>query len=75
VGLGIGIRLGIGFSTFRTGPLEPVFLKLFRSQVIDSQPGGPVQQPYLSYRNTRLHRLVESITGLLKRLQIWAQAT
>ncbi len=39
---------------------EPVFLNLLRSAGIDSQPGGPGQQPYMSYRPTMLHRLVES---------------
>jgi hypothetical protein len=29
---------------------EPVFVNLLRSSGIDSQPGGPVRQPYLSYR-------------------------
>jgi len=29
---------------------EPEFVNLLRSLDIDSQPGGPVQQPYLSYR-------------------------
>ena len=32
---------------------------------IDSQPGGPVRQPYLTYRPARLYRLAESIHGLL----------
>ncbi len=32
-----------------------------RSPRIDSQPGGPVRQPYLSYRPDRLHRLAKSI--------------
>ncbi len=40
---------------------EPVFLNLLRSPGIDSQPGGPVQQPYLSYWPVRQHRLTESI--------------
>jgi hypothetical protein len=40
---------------------------------IDSQPGRSVRQPYLSYRPARLRRLVESIPGLHKRLQIQAQ--
>ncbi len=40
---------------------EPVFVNLSRSPGIDSQPDGPVRQPYLSYRPARLHRLVESI--------------
>ncbi len=39
---------------------------------IDYQPSGPVQQSYLTYRPARLHRLAESIPGLLKRLQIRA---
>ncbi len=40
---------------------EPVFLfvNLLRSLKIDSQPGGPVRQPFLWYRPGRLHRLVE----------------
>jgi hypothetical protein len=40
---------------------EPVFLNLLRSLWIDSQPGGPVRQPYLTFRPARLHRLAESI--------------
>jgi hypothetical protein len=48
---------------------EPVFVELLRSPRIDSQPGGPVRQPYLTYRPARLHRLAESIPGLFKRLQ------
>jgi hypothetical protein len=39
---------------------EPVFLNLLRDSGIDSQPGGPVQQPYLSYRPAMQHRLAES---------------
>jgi hypothetical protein len=45
-------------STPRT---EPVFVNLSRRPGIDSQPVGPVRQPYLSYRPSRLHRLAESI--------------
>jgi hypothetical protein len=51
---------------------EPVFVYLLRSPGIDSKPGGPVQQPYLTYRPAGPHRLAESIPGLLKRLQIRA---
>jgi hypothetical protein len=40
---------------------EPVFVNLFSSARIDSQPGGSVRQPYLSYRPARLHRLAESM--------------
>jgi hypothetical protein len=40
---------------------EPVFLNLLRSPGIDSQTGGPVRHPYLTYRPARLHRLAESI--------------
>ncbi len=52
---------------------EPVFVDLLRSPGIDSQHGGPVRQPYLSYHPARLHRQAESIPGLQKRLQIRAQ--
>jgi hypothetical protein len=38
---------------------EPVFVNLLNSPEIDSQPGESVQQPYLSYRPARLHRLAE----------------
>jgi hypothetical protein len=55
------------------GCTEPVFVNLLRSPGIDSQHGGPVQQPYLSYWPARQLRLAESIPELLKRLQIWAQ--
>jgi hypothetical protein len=52
---------------------EPVFVNLLRSPGIDSQPGGQVGQPSLSYRPARLHRPGEidykdSLPGLLKRL-------
>jgi hypothetical protein len=40
---------------------EPVFVNLLRSPAIDSQPGGPVRQPYLTYRNARLQSLAKSI--------------
>ncbi len=42
---------------------EPVLVNLLRSPGIDSN---------LSYRPARLHRLAESIPGLLERLQIRA---
>ena len=58
--------------------LEPEFVNLLRSPGIDSQPDGPVRQPYLTYRPARLHRLAESFPlnrflGSFKRLQIGAQ--
>ncbi len=40
---------------------EPVFVDPSRSPEIDSQPGGPVRQPYFSYRPARLHGLAKSI--------------
>ncbi len=40
---------------------EPEFVNLLRSPGIDSQPGGPMRQPYLTYRPASLHRLAESI--------------
>jgi len=39
---------------------ETVFVNLLRSPGIDSQPGGPVRQPYLSYWPAMLHQLAES---------------
>jgi hypothetical protein len=38
---------------------------------MDSQPGGPARQPYLTNRSARIDSL-ESIPGLLKRLKIRA---
>jgi hypothetical protein len=52
---------------------ELVFVNLLRNPGIESQPGGPVRQSYFSCRPPRLHRLTESIPGLLERLQIRAQ--
>ena len=40
---------------------KPEFVNLLGSPGIDSQPGGPVRQPSLTYRPARLHRLAESI--------------
>jgi hypothetical protein len=48
---------------------EAKFVNLLRSPGIDSQPDGPVQQSFLTYRPARLQRLAE---GLLKCLQIRA---
>ncbi len=59
------------------GTAEPAIYKPFlMSLVIDSQLGGPVRQPYLSYWPARLHTQAggivssESIPELLIRLQI-----
>jgi hypothetical protein len=41
---------------------EPVFVDHLRSPGIDSHPGGPVRQPYFSYRLAEPHRLAESIS-------------
>jgi hypothetical protein len=40
---------------------EPEFVNILRSLGIDSQPGRPVRQPYLTHWPARLHRLAESI--------------
>jgi hypothetical protein len=40
---------------------EPVFVDLLRGPGIDSQHGGPVRQPYLSYQPARPHRLAVSV--------------
>jgi hypothetical protein len=52
---------------------EPVFVTLLRSLEIDSQPGGPVRQPYLSYRPARLNRLAKSIpqNGFLGSINVY----
>jgi hypothetical protein len=41
---------------------EPEFVNLLRIPGIDSQPGGPVRQHYLTYRPARLHRLAKLIS-------------
>jgi hypothetical protein len=46
---------------------DPVFVNLLCSPGINSQPGGPVRQSYLTNRPARLHRLAESSPGLLNR--------
>ncbi len=43
-----------------------------RSPGIDSQSGGQVGQPYLTYRLARLYRLVESIPNRFLRIDSWA---
>ncbi len=70
--MGTRNRVGIGL-LYR--PARACICKPFKEPGIDSQPGGPVRQTYLLYRLARLHRLAESIPGLLKRLQLRAQAT
>jgi hypothetical protein len=65
-------RVGIGLLYW---PARAHICKPFKEPGIDSQPGEPVREPYLLDRLARLHRLAESIPGLLKRLQIRAQAT
>jgi hypothetical protein len=74
-------KLALSFGCFNEGVEmgeadvrpEPEFVNLLRSPGIDSQPGGPVLQPYLTYRSASQHSLAESIPGLLKRLQVRAQ--
>ena len=56
--MGARHRVGIGL-LYR--PARARICKPFKEPGIDSQPGGPVQQPYLLYRLARLHRLAESI--------------
>jgi hypothetical protein len=58
--------------------IEPVFVNQLRSPGIDSQPGGPIRQPYLSYRPAgyKADRIdsSEPIPGPHKPLQNRAQA-
>ncbi len=70
--MGTRKRVGIGL-LYR--PTRARICNPFNEPGINSQPGGPVWQPYLLYRLARLHRLAESIPGLLKCLQIRAKAT
>jgi hypothetical protein len=58
--MGTGNWVGIGLLYL---PPRARFFKPFKEPGIDSQPGGPVWQPYLLYRLTRLNRLAESIRG------------
>ncbi len=51
---------------------EPVFVDPWRCPGIDSQPGGPVCQHYLSYRPGRLYGPAKSIPGVYTRLQMRA---
>ncbi len=46
---------------YKLSSTEPVFVDLLWRPGIDSQPGGPVRQPYFSYRPARLHRLAKSV--------------
>jgi hypothetical protein len=62
-------RCGRGVPGSKPMSTEPEFVNIVRSLGTDSQPGGPVRQPYFTYRPARLHRLAESIPRLLKRLQ------
>jgi hypothetical protein len=41
--------------------LRALFVNLLRSPGIDSHPGRPVRQTYLSHRPARIHRLAKSI--------------
>jgi hypothetical protein len=53
-------------------PGGPVRLRSPGIDSKESNSGLPVRRIELSYRPARLHRLAESISGLLERLQIWA---
>jgi hypothetical protein len=46
---------------FMNSASEPVFVDRLWSPGIDSQHGGPVRQPYFSYRPAMLHKLAELI--------------
>jgi hypothetical protein len=69
---------GGGFLPCYADQARDNILKLLRSPGIDSQPGGPVRQPYLAYRSARLHRPagsipLEVIPGFLevKKYRLW----
>jgi hypothetical protein len=65
--MGTRNRVGIGLLY---QPARARICKPFKEPGINSQPGGPVRQPDVLDQLTS-----ESIPGLLKRLQIRAQAT
>ncbi len=83
-GTGTSVRAdgGVQFSEIRPeqtgnrnlGPCRARICKPFKEPRIrfPAWRVGSVRQPYLSYRPARLHRLAESIPGLLKSLQIRA---
>jgi hypothetical protein len=58
---------------------RPLFWALICRPLKEHRNRFPAYRPgtiiYLAYRPARLHRLAESIPGLLKRLQIWALVT
>ncbi len=68
-GIAMGIETGPEFVNVQ-GAQEQIPRNRFRRPM---QPGGPVRQTGLQYRYARLHRMMESIPGLRKRLQILAQ--
>jgi hypothetical protein len=59
--LSMGTRNWVGIGLLYR-PARARICKPFKEPGIDSQPGGPVWQPYLVYRLARLHRLAEWIT-------------
>jgi hypothetical protein len=58
----------IGFTfaaLIETAGTEPGFVNFLRSPGIDSQPGGLIRQPYLTYWPAKLQRLAESFLSSL----------
>jgi hypothetical protein len=60
--MGTRNRVGIGL-LYR--PARVRICKPFKEPGIDSQPGGPVRQPYLLYQLARLHRPRKRLLGSL----------
>jgi hypothetical protein len=56
--------VSIACTVYRHAPAastsEPEFVNFSRSPGIDSQPGGPVRQRYLTFLPAKLHRLAGS---------------
>ncbi len=61
--MGTRNRVGIGL-LYR--PARARICKPFKEPRIDSQPGGPVREPYLLYWLSRFHRLVEGSLNVYK---------
>ncbi len=54
------LKLSLSRMTNTENILKPEYVNILKSPGIDSQPDGPERQPYLTYRDPRIHRLVES---------------
>ncbi len=68
-------KFGINWGSFKIWAF--IFKRCLISPGIDSLPGGPVPEPYLSYRPARLHRLAKRLLGSLNvyKCGLWLAGT